>query len=178
MGESPKFGIKSVPQTARAWIKRSKARVPFTSWCCYIVIEYRSRVIMAGINRSLWVGACNSTIFQLGRLHRPIYFENLLGIRLPRECHDQSQDSNWRHHFTGPELRFFHKRKGVPKRDPSVKIPWYRLSTGVACSLSSAPGITYIFNVIIKINWAMPLIYFMKNTKLPNTYNIVSRQPV
>ena len=32
-------------------------------------------------------------------------------------------------------------------------------------------GITYISNVIIKISWAMSLIYFMKHTKLPNTYN-------
>ena len=39
-------------------------------------------------------------------------------------------------------------------------------------------GITYIFNVIIKISWEMSLIYFIKHTKLPNTYNIVYRQPI
>ena len=38
--------------------------------------------------------------------------------------------------------------------------------------------ITYVFNVIIKINWAKSLIYFMKHTKLPNTYNIVNSQPI
>ena len=60
-------------------MKRFKARVPFTSWCCYIVIGNRSRVIIMGI--------------------------------------------------------------------------------------------TYISNVIIQISWAMSLIYFIKYTKLPNTYN-------
>ena len=82
MGEWPKFGIKSVPQTASAWMKRSKARVQFTSWCCYIVIGNRSRFIIMGI--------------------------------------------------------------------------------------------TYIFNVIIKISWAMSLIYFIKHTRLPNIIRIIS----
>ena len=63
-------------------MKRSKARVRFTGWCCYIVIGNRSRVIIMDI--------------------------------------------------------------------------------------------TYIFNVIIKMSWEMSLIYFMKHTKLPNTYNISS----
>ena len=43
---------------------------------------------------------------------------NLLCVRLPWECHDQS-----RHCVTGPELPFFHKRKGVLKIDQSVKMP-------------------------------------------------------
>ena len=46
---------------------------------------------------------------------------------------------------TGPELPFFHKRKGVLKIDQSVKMPWHRLSMGVACSYSSAPGLARLF---------------------------------
>ena len=72
--------------------------------------------------------------------HAPLYFchgvfidrfifrSNLLWMRLPWECHRQSQDTNWRHCVTGPELPFFHKRKGVLKIDRSVKMPWHRLS--------------------------------------------------
>ena len=86
MGECLRFGIKSVPQTASAWVKRSKARVPFTSWCCNIVIGNGSRVIIMGV--------------------------------------------------------------------------------------------TYMFNIFIKISRAMSLIYFMKHIKLPNTYNIIYRQPI
>ena len=78
MGECLRFGIKSVPQTASAWVKRSKARVPFTSWCCNIVIANGSRVMIMGV--------------------------------------------------------------------------------------------TYMFNIFIKISRAMSLIYFMKHIKLPNTY--------
>ena len=61
-------------------------------------------------------------------------------MRLPWECRNQSQDTNWRHWVTGPELPFFHKRKGVLKIDQSVKMPWHRLRMGVASSCSSAPG--------------------------------------
>ena len=86
MGECLRFGIKSVPQTASAWVKRSKARVPFTSWCCNIVIGNGSRVMIMGV--------------------------------------------------------------------------------------------TYMFNIFIKISRAMSLIYFMKHMKLPNTYNIIYRQPI
>ena len=60
-------------------------------------------------------------------------------MRLPWECQNQSQDTNWRHCVTGPELSFFHKRKGVLKIDQSVKMPLHRLSMGVASSCSSAP---------------------------------------
>ena len=73
-------------------------------------------------------------------IDRFIFRSNLLWMRLPWECHNQSQDTNWRHCVTGPELPFFHKRKGVLKIDQSVKMPWYRLSMGVASSCSSAPG--------------------------------------
>ena len=86
MGECLRFGIKGVPQTASAWVKCSKARVPFTSWCCNIVIGNGSRVIIMGV--------------------------------------------------------------------------------------------TYMFNIFIKISRAMSLIYFMKHIKLPNTYNIIYRQPI
>ena len=69
-------------------------------------------------------------------IDRFIFRSNVLWMRLPWECHDQSQDTNWRHCVTGPELPFFHKRKGVLKIDQSVKMPW--LSMGVASSWSSA----------------------------------------
>jgi len=72
-------------------------------------------------------------------IDRFIFKSNLLWMRLPWECHNQSQDTNWRHCVTGPQLPFFHKRKGVLKIDQSVKIPWHRLSMGVASSCSSAP---------------------------------------
>ena len=68
---------------------------------------------------------------------------NLFWMRLLWECHNQSQDTNWRHCLTGPELTFFHKRKGVLKIDQSVKMPWLRLSMGVTSSRSSAPAYTY-----------------------------------
>ena len=61
-------------------------------------------------------------------------------MRLPWECHNQSRDTNWRHCVTGPELPFFLKRKGVLKIDQSVKMPWHKLSMGVASSCSSAPA--------------------------------------
>ena len=96
------------------------------------------------------MSSSNSTIFLPGRYHRPIYFRpNLLWMRLPRECHNQSQHTNWRHCITGPELHFFHKRKGVLKIDQSVKMPWHRLSMGVASSCSSAPGFVepYVHNI-------------------------------
>ena len=60
-------------------------------------------------------------------------------MRLPWEWHDQSQETNWRHCVTGPELPFFHKRKGILKIDQSVKLPWHRHSMGVAGSYSLAP---------------------------------------
>ena len=37
-------------------------------------------------------------------------------------------------------------------------------------------GITYTFNIIIEISWAMSLTNFMKHTKLSNTYYIVYRK--
>ena len=92
-------------------------------------------------------------------IDRFIFRSNLLWMRLPWECHSQSQDTNWRHCVIGPELRFFHKRKGVLKIDRSVKMPWHRLSMGVASSCSSAPGLTFvlhrghIFASIEKFGW-------------------------
>ena len=59
-------------------------------------------------------------------------------MRLSWECHDQSQETNWRHCVTGPELLFFHKRKGILKIEQFVKMP--RHSMGAACSYSLAPG--------------------------------------
>ena len=40
-----------------------------------------------------------------------IFKSNVLWMRLPWECHNQSQDTSWRHCVTGPELPFFHKKK-------------------------------------------------------------------
>ena len=60
-------------------------------------------------------------------------------MRLPWECHDQSQETYWRDYVTGPDLPQFHKRKGTLKIDRSVKLAWHRLSMGVTCSYSSAP---------------------------------------
>ena len=75
-------------------------------------------------------------------IDRFIFKLNLLWMRLPWECHNQSQDTNWRHCVTRPELAFFHKRKGVLKIDQSIKMPWHRLGMGVAGSSSSAPAKT------------------------------------
>ena len=66
-------------------------------------------------------------------------------MRLPWECHNQSQDVNQRHCVTGPELPFFHKRKGVLKIDQCVKMPRHRLSMEVANSCSSTPGFGSIY---------------------------------
>ena len=74
-------------------------------------------------------------------IDRFIFKLNLLWMRLPWECHNQSQDTNWRHCVTGPELPFFHKRKRVLKIDQSVKMPWHRISMGVASSCLSAPAV-------------------------------------
>ena len=79
-------------------------------------------------------------------IDRFIFKSNLLWMRLPWECHNQSQDTNWRHCVTGPELSFFHKRKGVLKINQSVKMPWHKLSMGVASSCSSAPAQDYSFS--------------------------------
>ena len=76
---------------------------------------------------------------------RFIFRSNLLWMRPPWECHNQSQDTNWRHCVTGPELPLFHKRKGALKIDQSVRMPWHRLSMGVASSCSSAPDLSFWF---------------------------------
>ena len=40
----------------------------------------------------------------------------------------------------GLKLPFFHTRKGILKIDQSVKMPWHKLSMGVACSYLSTPA--------------------------------------
>ena len=81
--------------------------------------------IWFSLPRSLWAGACNSTIFcHSVFIDRFIFRSNLLWMRFPWECHNQLQDSNWRHCVTGPDLPFSHKRKGVLNIDQSVKMPW------------------------------------------------------
>ena len=48
-------------------------------------------------------------------IYRFTFRSNLLWMRLPWESHNQSQDTNWRHCVTGPELLLVHKRKGCTK---------------------------------------------------------------
>ena len=43
-------------------------------------------------------------------------------------------DESLHHCITGPELPFFHNRKGVLKIDQSVRMPWHRLIMGIAGS--------------------------------------------
>ena len=54
-------------------------------------------------------------------IDRFIFRSNFAGMRLPWRCHGQAQATNWRHCVTGPQLPFFHKRKGVLKIDQSEK---------------------------------------------------------
>ena len=92
-------------------------------------------------------------------IDRSIFRSNLLWMRLSWECQNQSQDTNWRHCVTGPELPFFHKRKGVLKIDQSVKMPWHRLSMGVASSCSSVPDIdvhSLTFKIVMKTQLFKP----------------------
>ena len=93
------------------------------------------------MSRSMQLHYISFTAFFIDRF---IFRSNLLWMRLPWECHNQSQDTNWRHCVTGPELPFFHKRKSVLKIDQSVKMPWHRHSMGIASSCSSAPAYIYI----------------------------------
>ena len=77
------------------------------------------------------------------RAGTPFLFDfrsNLPGMRLPWECHDQSQETNWRHGITGPELPFISWKKGLLKIDQSLKMSWRRPRMGVACSYSTTPG--------------------------------------
>ena len=121
--------------------------VPTTEQCHYCTFwHYFCRWIF-----SLFLGNVGSGAYEQDHA-TPVYFchgvfinrfifrSNLLWMRFPWECHNQSQDTYWRDCVTGPELPFFHKRKGVLKIDQSVKMPWLRLSMGVASSCSSAPG--------------------------------------
>ena len=62
---------------------------------------------------------------------------------------------------TGPELPFFHKRKGVLKIDQSVKMPLHRLRMGVASSYSSAPDSTYWSNYGINCFILSPTFYIL-----------------
>ena len=73
-----------------------------------------------------------------------IFRSNLPGMRLPWECHDQSQEPNWHHWVTRPELPFFHKRKDILKIGQSAKRPWHRscmllLTLSLISSVSDPP---------------------------------------
>ena len=58
-------------------------------------------------------------------------------MRFPWECHDQSQETNWRH-WTG--TAFLSQKKSYTKIRSVYK---NALRMGVACSYSSAPGNAY-----------------------------------
>ena len=49
-----------------------------------------------------------------------IFRSNFLGMRLPWECHDQSQESNWRHRT---ETAFLSQKKKYTKNRPVCNIP-------------------------------------------------------
>ena len=97
--------------------------------------------IHINLHRSRWVGACNRYSCHGVFVDRFTFRSNFPRMRLPWECHDQSQVINGHHCVTRLELPFFPKRKRILKIDQSVKIPWHRLSMGVACSCSSAPDL-------------------------------------
>ena len=61
-------------------------------------------------------------------------------MRLSWEYHDQSQETNWRHCVTGPEVTFSHKRKSILKINQSVKMLWHSCGS---CKLLLI-GLTYI----------------------------------
>ena len=104
-------------------------------------VEIKIKYFQEHMSRSMQLNYISVTAFFIDRF---IFRPNLLWMRLPWECHNQSQDTNWRHGVTGPELPFFYKREGVLKIDQSVKMPWHRLSMRVASSCSSAPGILWV----------------------------------
>ena len=76
-------------------------------------------------------------------IDRFMFKSNLLWMRLPWECHNQSQDTNWRHCVLDRNCLSFTKEKVYQKIDQSIKMPWHRLSMGVASSCSSAPATVY-----------------------------------
>ena len=67
-------------------MKRSKARVPFTSWCCNIVIRSGSRVIIMGVtymfNIFIKISRAMSLIYFMWRRLMVVILE-LLGIWAP-----------------------------------------------------------------------------------------------
>ena len=66
--------------------------------------------------------------------------------------HDQWQETNLMslRHWTGTAF-VSKKEKGTLKIDQSVKMPWHRLSMGVACFYSSAPAPVHGFLIVIFI---------------------------
>ena len=89
----------------------------------------------------MYLYSCHSVF-----IDRFIFRSNFTGMRFPWNRHGQSQEGNWRHYcdWTGT---VFHKRKGILKIDQSVKMPWLRLSMGVACSYSSAPVLNCVNSI-------------------------------
>ena len=53
---------------------------------------------------------------------------------------DQSQETNFTSLCHWTRTAFLSQKKGMLKIDLFVKMPWHRLSMGVVCSYSSAPG--------------------------------------
>ena len=141
-------------------------------WKCYSQCEWGVNYTGFPPRPSVYFWTARSGVYELEHatpLHschvvfidRFIFRSNLLWMRLPWECHNQSHDTNWRHCVTGPELPFFHKRKGVLKIDQSVKMPWHRLRMGVGSSCSPAPDSTYWSNYGISCFIFSPTVYIL-----------------
>ena len=62
-------------------------------------------------------------------------------MRLPWECHDQSQETSWNQRATGPELPFYHKRK----RDRGLVWELHALTHRLL--LLSVPYLTCLYDV-------------------------------
>ena len=86
-------------------------------------------------------------------MDRFIFRLNFPRMRLLWGCHDQSPETNWRHFVTGPELSFFHKRKGILKMDQSVKTLWHKLSLGVVWPYSLAPDYFFLHARRCTVPW-------------------------
>ena len=64
------------------------------------------------MSRSMQLHYISVTAFSLTDF---FFRSNYPGIRLPRECDDQSQETSQRHCVTGAELPLFTKKKGILK---------------------------------------------------------------
>ena len=110
---------------------------PLSNWCHYFKFGWNTTGLSQEQTNSPY--SCHGVF-----IDRVIFRSNFLGMRLPWECHDQSQETKWRYCITGPELRYFHKRKRILKIHHAAEMPWHGSSMEVACSYSSAHGWAYV----------------------------------